>query len=123
MARICRIRHAVAMSLPAHLDQLSADELRQLAQQLAAQVASQTRLLTEQDARFDKDKELHWAPDQDRSTDPRTGAAQALALRRQDRTLAAGTAPAVRGNVDRSGGDGNRAGAVVHAIRQTGARL
>jgi transposase len=50
-----------AMSLPAHLDQLSADELRQLAQQLAAQVASQTRLLTEQDARLaDKDKELHW---------------------------------------------------------------
>ena len=49
------------MSLPAHLDQLSADELRQLAQQLAAQVASQTRLLTEQDARLaDKDKELHW---------------------------------------------------------------
>ena len=50
-----------AMSLPTHLDQLSADELRQLAQQLAAQVASQTRLLTEQDARLaDKDKELHW---------------------------------------------------------------
>ena len=51
----------LVMSLPANLDQFSADELRQLAQQLAAQVASQTRLLTEQDARLaDKDKELRW---------------------------------------------------------------
>ena len=43
-----------AMSLPAHLDQLSADELRQLAQQLAAQVESQAKVLAE------NSKELHW---------------------------------------------------------------
>ena len=43
-----------AMSLPTHLDQLSADELRQLAQQLAAQVESQAKVLAE------NSKELHW---------------------------------------------------------------
>ena len=37
MARICRIGHAVSHVLACPSDQLSADELRQLAQQLAAQ--------------------------------------------------------------------------------------
>ncbi len=44
----------LVMSLPANLDQLSADELRQLAQQLAAQVESQAKVLAE------NGKELHW---------------------------------------------------------------
>ena len=51
----------LAMSLPANFDQLSAAQLRQLAQQLAAQVTSQTRLLSEQEIRLaENSKELHW---------------------------------------------------------------
>ena len=48
------------MSLPANFDQLSAAELRQLAQLLVAQVTSQASLLSEKDARLaENDKELH----------------------------------------------------------------
>ena len=106
-----------AMS-PTHLDQLSADELRQLAQQLAT-VASQTRLLTEQDARLaDKDKELHWRQtriDQlthELALHKRWRFASRRSTGREQRQL-------FENDRYRSGGDGDRAGAVVHAIRQT----
>ena len=104
MARICH-RHAVSHVLARPISINSVP--MKLAQQLAAPWRNRTRLLTERDARLaDKDKELHWRQTRIDQR-PRTGAAQALALWRQDGALASGTAPAVRGNDHyRSGGDG-----------------
>ena len=58
------------------------------------------------------------APDQDRSTDPRTGAAKRWRFGVKTEHWPWNSASCSRNRRRRSGGDGNRAGAVVHAIRQ-----
>ena len=114
MARICRIRRTVSHVLAHHLDQLSADELRQLAQQLGHKWRKTRAKVLAGTAR------VALAPDQDRSTDPTNWRCTSVGASASRPTQPGRAAPAVRGNDRyRSGGDGDRAGAVVHAIRQT----